>query len=145
MGAEGEAMERGSSDVEFSGEIYGGATAYTPCVSTGVQPIDRKHLARYTQGDRALEIEVLGLFLEQLPKSVDALRLALSDQDWLRAAHTIKGSSRCVGAWRLARMGEQAERLGGITNRRARIEAVLRIEEAAEEARAFIVELTSSP
>ncbi len=137
-------MELGSSDVEFSGESYGGATAYSACASTGVQPIDRKHLARYTLSDRALEIEVLGLFLEQLPKSVDALRTAQSDQDWARAAHTIKGSSRCVGAWRLARMGEQAERLGGIANRRACIDAVFRIEVAAEEARAYIVQLTSS-
>lgn len=111
----------------------------------GVNPIDRKHLARYTLGNAALEEEILGLFLEQLPKSIAALRSATTDRDWSMAAHTLKGSSRCVGAWRLARTGEQAERLGGITNRRACLEAVLRIEVAAEEARLFIAEMTASP
>lgn len=110
-----------------------------------VKPIDRKHLARYTLGNTALEEEILGLFLDQLPKTIASLRTAASDRDWIVAAHTLKGSSRCVGAWRLARTGEQAERLGGIANRRACLEAVLRIEAAAEEARAFIAEITTCP
>lgn len=105
----------------------------------GVRPVDRKHLARYTLGDAALEEEVLGLFLEQLPKTVAALRSAATDKDWLHAAHTLKGSARCIGAWRLARTGEQAERLGGISSRRQCLEAILRIEDAAEEARHYIV------
>ncbi len=109
-----------------------------------VRPIDRKHLARYTLGNVALEEEILGLFLEQLPKTIAALRTAATDRDWVVAAHTLKGSSRCVGAWRLARTGEQAERLGGIANRRACLEAVLRIEAAADEARAYIAGLTGS-
>lgn len=109
-----------------------------------VRPIDRKHLARYTLGNVALEEEILGLFLEQLPKSIASLRTATTDRDWVVAAHTLKGSSRCVGAWRLARTGEQAERLGGIANRRACLEAVLRIEAAADEARAYIAGLTGS-
>lgn len=105
----------------------------------GVRPIDRKHLARYTLGDAALEVEVLGLFLGQLPTTIAALKAAGTDRDWIVAAHTLKGSCRCVGAWRLARLGEQAERLGGIGNRLACIEAILRIEAAADEARGFIV------
>lgn len=103
-----------------------------------VRPIDRKHLARYTLGNTALEEEILGLFLDQLPKTIASLRTAATDKEWVVAAHTLKGSSRCVGAWRLARTGEQAERLGGIANRRACLEAVLRIEAAADEARAYI-------
>ena len=110
-----------------------------------VKPIDRRHLARYTLGNAALEEEILGLFLEQLPKTIASLRLAASDSDWIMAAHTLKGSSRCVGAWHLARTGEQAESLGGIANRRACFEAVLRIESAADEARAFIAEMTTFP
>jgi HPt (histidine-containing phosphotransfer) domain-containing protein len=126
-----------------------GSEAYPGCpVEThvelgmpGVRPIDRKHLARYTLGDTALEEEILGLFLEQLPKTIAMLRAAGTDKDWISAAHTLKGSSRCVGAWRLARTGEQAERLGGIANRRACLEALLRIEDAADEARAYILGL----
>ncbi len=129
----------------------GGASTHFETAFAGVspdccvKPIDRKHLARYTLGNMALEEEILGLFLEQLPKTIAALRTAASDRDWTVAAHTLKGSSRCVGAWRLARTGEQAERLGGIANRRACLEAVLRIEAAAEEARAFIAEITACP
>lgn len=104
-----------------------------------LRAIDRQHLARYTLGDGALEEEVLGLFLDQLPLTIGALRAASSDTDWVRAAHTLKGSSRCVGAWRLAHTGELAERLGGISNRRACLEAILRIEDAAADARADIV------
>lgn len=118
----------------------GGGSA-DPCV----KPIDRKHLARYTLGNAALEEEILGLFLEQLPRTIASLRTAATDRDWVMAAHTLKGSGRCVGAWRLARTGEQAERLGGIANRRACLEAVLRIEAAAEEARKYIAELTFCP
>ncbi|MEQ1710975.1 MAG: Hpt domain-containing protein [Hyphomicrobium sp.] len=128
----------------------GGATmsqfepSYGASADGCVRPIDRKHLARYTLGNVALEEEILGLFLEQLPKSIASLRTATTDRDWIVAAHTLKGSSRCVGAWRLARTGEQAERLGGIANRRACLEAVLRIEAAADEARAYIAGLTGS-
>lgn len=109
----------------------------------GCRPIDRKHLARYTLGDEALEEEILGLFLEQLPKTIATLRSAQTDKDWTCAAHTLKGSARCVGAWRLARSGEQAERLGGIHNRSLCLEAILRVEAAAEEARCYIIGLAT--
>ncbi len=69
------------------------------------------------------------------------MRAAATDREWVEAAHTLKGSARCVGAWRLARTGEQAERLGGIASRRKCLEAVLRIEDAAEEARRYIAGL----
>ena len=105
-----------------------------------VRPIDRKHLARFTASDPALEEEILGLYLEQLPRLIEAMRLAATDREWAMAAHTLKGSSRSVGAWRLARLGEQAERIGGISNRHACVEAILRIEDAAVEARGYILE-----
>lgn len=136
-------MERGGAEQHYEREVYAGESYSCPS-STGVRPIDRKHLARYTLGDKSLETEVLGLFLEQLPNTVEQMRSAATDKDWLRAAHTLKGSSRCVGAWRLARMAEQAERMGGIGNRLACLEAVLRIEAAVEEARSFIVDLCNS-
>lgn len=132
-------MDGGGTITHFETTPTGGGAA--GCVN----PIDRKHLARYTLGNTALEEEILGLFLEQLPKSIAALRSASTDRDWTMAAHTLKGSSRCVGAWRLARTGEQAERLGGVSNRRACLEAVLRIEAAAEEARLFIADMTACP
>lgn len=71
--------------------------------------IDLVHLARQTLGDRALEREVLDLFVLQA-RSVIALLQATPDQK-RRAdlAHTLKGSARSVGAWRVAAQAEACE------------------------------------
>jgi HPt (histidine-containing phosphotransfer) domain-containing protein len=76
----------------------------------GSEVIDLAHLRRFTLGDEALEQEILGLFIAQLPVTIQALKEARTDRDWLIAAHTLKGSARAVGAWRLARIAELAER-----------------------------------
>jgi len=71
--------------------------------------IDLVHLARQTLGDRALEREVLDLFVIQA-RSV--LEMLLSSQDQKRRsdlAHTLKGSARSVGAWRVAAKAEACE------------------------------------
>ncbi len=104
-----------------------------------VSPVDLKHLRRYTLGDWALEKEVLQLFLGQLPETIGSLRGAATEKEWKVAAHTLKGSGRAVGAWRIARLAEHAERMLGPKNFDFRLEAVARIEDAAREARAFIV------
>ena len=101
-------------------------------------PIDLQHLGRYTLGDTELEREVLGLFAGQMPVTIDALKSASSDKDWHMAAHTLKGSGRAVGAWRLADLALQAERIGGIYDRRAVAKIVLQIEAAAAEAALYI-------
>lgn len=106
-----------------------------------VSPVDLKHLRRYTMGDARLEKEVLELFLAQLPQTISALHEAATDKDWRMAAHTLKGSGRAVGAWRVARLAEHAERLPGVANRSICFEAVARIEEAALEARSYIAEI----
>lgn len=104
-----------------------------------VSPVDLKHLRRYTLGDWELEKEVLQLFLGQLPETIGSLRGAATDKEWKVAAHTLKGSGRAVGAWRIARLAEHAERMLGPKNVDFRLDAVARIEDAAREARAFIV------
>jgi HPt (histidine-containing phosphotransfer) domain-containing protein len=101
-------------------------------------PVDLAHLSRFTFADQALEKEILGLFLAQLPETLAALTAAVNERDWKIAAHTLKGSSRAVGAWRIARLAEEAEALAASRNLRARGEAIARLEEAAAEARAFI-------
>ena len=103
-----------------------------------VSAVDLKHLRRFTLGDRALEKEVLELFLGQLPETIASLRGAATEKDWRIAAHTLKGSGRAVGAWRIARLAEQAERMLGVKNTESRLEAVARIEDAAREAQSFI-------
>ncbi len=104
-------------------------------------PIDHVHLARYTFGNRALEIEVLQLFTDQAPDYLEALRVADTEKAWRDAAHTLKGSARAVGAVRVADRAERAEALVASRDRAARESAIQAIAEALEEARRHIAGL----
>lgn len=106
-----------------------------------LSPVDLKHLRRYTLGDRALEHEVLELFLAQLPTTIASLGAASSERDWHMAAHTLKGSGRAVGAWRIARLAEQAERSASWKNPYQLQQTLAIIEQAAEEARSYILDV----
>lgn len=71
------------------------------CVPSKGRPIDLVHLARQTMGDRALEQEVLSLFLQQLASAREQLTSA-TDSERKRIAHTLKGSAAGVGAFAIA-------------------------------------------
>jgi HPt (histidine-containing phosphotransfer) domain-containing protein len=71
--------------------------------------IDHDHLRRYTMGDLQLEMEVLALFAGELPRTLAALKTSSTETEWRMAAHTLKGSSRAVGAWRVSRAAVAAE------------------------------------
>lgn len=103
-------------------------------------PVDRAHLARYTLGDPVLEREVLGLFIAQIPLTVESLKFAASDRDWYMAAHSLKGSARAVGAWKLAGLAQQAEKLGRMGGG-ASSGVVARIEEASAEVEAYLASM----
>ena len=77
----------------------------------GVAPIDREHLAKYTLGDKAVEEEVLKLFAAQALQQFDKLKAADTEKSWREAAHTIKGSARGVGAWKVAELAGALEKL----------------------------------
>jgi len=90
----------------------------TPCTAAAglgelehSPPFDRAHLAKFTFGDLAVESEILTLFAEQLPRLVNDLEQAELAETWMVAAHTLKGSSRAIGAWDLAATAAQAESL----------------------------------
>ena len=83
----------------------------TPAAA-GPVPIDHQHLARYTLGNRSLEVEILQLFAEQAPQTLDQLKAADDARSWHAAAHTLKGSAKAVGACALASTAETAERAG---------------------------------
>ena len=108
-------------------------------------PIDRTYLARFTLGNAALEREVLQLFADQVPLYLQALRDARVRKAWREAAHTIKGSASAVGAWRLVRFAEIAERVDVeadvALSEGHRDEAVAAVATAADEACRFIVRL----
>jgi len=103
-------------------------------------PVDLAHLRRYTLGDKALEAEVLELFLAQLPETIASLRSASTERDWKIAAHTLKGSSRAIGAWRIATLAQEAEELSTGSEPAAWSEAISKLEMAASEAQAFVRE-----
>lgn len=78
-------------------------------------PIDHAHLARYTLGDRGLEIEVLCLFASEAPNTLARIRAAAASvpfdgKAWVAACHTLKGSARAVGATAVGAAAERAER-----------------------------------
>ena len=75
-----------------------GGEASTP---SRARPVDLVHLARQTMGDRALEQEVLGIFVQQVAALRERLDGAGGDER-RRLAHTLKGSARGVGAFALA-------------------------------------------
>jgi HPt (histidine-containing phosphotransfer) domain-containing protein len=70
--------------------------------------IDATHLARMTLGDRGLEREVLELFVRQTTIILDRIARA-EPAIAAAAAHTLKGSARGIGAWRVARAAEMVE------------------------------------
>jgi HPt (histidine-containing phosphotransfer) domain-containing protein len=74
--------------------------------------IDLAHLARMTLGDKRLEAEVLAL----LDRQADLLLARMREAPPAAAgafAHTLKGSARGVGAWRVAAAAERVEVAAG--------------------------------
>ncbi len=105
-----------------------------------MEPVDRAHLARYTLGDPALEREVLGLFLAQIPLTVESLKFAATDKDWYMAAHALKGSARAVGAWKLSRLAQMAEKFGRAAVNAASAGIITEIEKATAEVESYLAD-----
>ena len=73
------------------------------------RPIDLVHLARQTLGDRGLEQEILALYYKQSQSLLKSIEAAASLRERSDLAHTLKGSSRAVGAWQVAHAAEAVE------------------------------------
>jgi HPt (histidine-containing phosphotransfer) domain-containing protein len=80
-----------------------------PSIAPIEQPIDLAHLHRMTLGERSLEREVLQLFGRQADMLIARMRKA-APAVAAAAAHTLKGSARGIGAWRVAAAAEAVER-----------------------------------
>ncbi len=115
-----------------------------PALSGAVGPIDRAHLSRYTLGSLELEREILGLFVAQLPLSIEQLRFAVTDREWQVAAHTIKGSARAVGAGQVSQLALEAERLPAVEDEVERARILASLEDAAETVRVYVAETFSA-
>lgn len=98
--------------------------------------IDLAHLVRQTLGDSVLEREILQLFARQATSLVVSIEAPAQADKRAMAAHTLKGSARAIGAWRVAEAAERAETSGEAT-----VTASLR--RAVEEANAAIALLLS--
>lgn len=102
-----------------------------------MQVFDRAHFDAMTAGDRALQLEVLGLFRD----TVSGVRAAFGDDArWRDAVHTLKGSARGIGLSALAEACEQAE-IGGEAERAA---ALARVEARLDEALAAVDQFTAA-
>jgi chemotaxis protein histidine kinase CheA len=96
--------------------------------------IDEEHLGQMTFGDRRLEREVLEIFRRQA--AIMLGRIGGSEPAAATAAvHTLKGSARGIGAWRVARAAERLEQAHAETERSA---AIGELTAATVEARAAI-------
>jgi HPt (histidine-containing phosphotransfer) domain-containing protein len=73
---------------------------------------DRQHLHQYTNGEPALERELVTLFLGHFAPVRTQLETAASAHDWKFAAHSLKGSARSIGAPQIASLAEQLETMG---------------------------------
>ena len=88
---------------------------------------DRRHFEHYTMHNHRLAVEVLGLFLAQLPTTLQLLDEAASAADWKFAAHALKGSAAAVGARRLQKKAFELEAIdfaGDLQVRLLRLQAL---------------------
>ncbi|MXN63689.1 Hpt domain-containing protein [Stappia sp. GBMRC 2046] len=99
--------------------------------------IDLAHLARHTLGNRSLEREVLRLFVTQAEMVLARLEDTQHAMVIREQAHTIKGSARGIGAWKVALAAEalQDDTASGTES------ALIVLRKAIEEANAFIADL----
>jgi HPt (histidine-containing phosphotransfer) domain-containing protein len=119
------------------------ATAAAPIDAPPLAPveaaIDLAHLARMTLGERSLEAEVLALFDQQAEVLLAHMREA-EPKAVAAFAHTLKGSARGIGAWRVAAAADAVEIDAARANTDEIAGAVARLAAAVAEARAAIVE-----
>lgn len=116
----------------------------TPTDAAVEPPVDLALLRRFTLGDVALEKEILSLFLDHAPQTLANLENAATHQDWRVAAHTLKGSSSAVGAYRVANLAADAERLEPSQDAEKQ-QSIAAVRIALEAARDYIAQLHANP
>lgn len=72
--------------------------------------LDLEHLKRMTLGDPALQREVLGMFVAQASRLLEAL--TAHPQDRAALAHTLRGSAQAIGAFAVADAAGRLEQAG---------------------------------
>jgi len=129
------AVSQAAAMVEMPDHVSG-ADAMKP--ERTPKPIDLVHLAKHTLGDRTLEREILALFRVQSNGYMKRLNPSSQDRHWRTAAHTVKGSARSIGAWRLADIAEDAELVEPSRDPGATVKALLALEGEIGKVNAYI-------
>lgn len=70
--------------------------------------MDWDHLREFVSNDRDLEIEILSIFLENIPEYIKELEIS-DVMEWAATCHKLKGAARAIGAWAFAYQSELAE------------------------------------
>jgi HPt (histidine-containing phosphotransfer) domain-containing protein len=125
--------------IEFS-TGYVDPIAVAPPLAPMEQPIDVAHLARMTLGEPSLEREVLQLFDRQAAMLLTRMRQA-TPAVVAACAHTLKGSSRGIGAWRVGRAAEAVELAAAAANATEVTRAINQLSASVDEARLVIADL----
>jgi len=81
----------------------------SPSIVADEPPIDTAHLSRMSLGERSLEFQVLELFDTQAEMLLVRMR-EVPPAGVAGLAHTLTGSARGIGAWRVADAAEAVER-----------------------------------
>jgi hypothetical protein len=102
--------------------------------------IDIEHLARMTMGEPGLDHEVLILFERQAGILLARMRDAPAPVV-AAFAHTLKGSARGIGAWRVAEAAGAVEAQAVQPDDRAAADALAQLALAVHEARALIADI----
>lgn len=78
--------------------------------SGNAKPLDLVHLGNQTMGDEALEGEILSMFASQSEIYMKMILNSCDTPTRIRAAHSLKGASRSIGAFELAELAACAEK-----------------------------------
>ncbi len=106
-----------SASVQSEATRSQGESAGAPAVPGGAAPeagFDFTAALHYVGGDRALLDELLGIFVEDAPVRMDAIRKAIAGgeaTELTREAHTLKGALKVIGATTAAGLAQGLEAL----------------------------------
>ncbi len=106
-----------SASVQSEATRGPGESAGAPAVPGGAAPeagFDFTAALHYVGGDRALLDELLGIFVEDAPVRMDAIRKAIAGgeaTELTREAHTLKGALKVIGATTAAGLAQGLEAL----------------------------------
>jgi two-component system, sensor histidine kinase and response regulator len=106
-----------SASVQSEATRSQGESAGAPTVPGGAAPeagFDFTAALHYVGGDRALLDELLGIFVEDAPVRMDAIRKAIAGgeaTELTREAHTLKGALKVIGATTAAGLAQGLEAL----------------------------------